>query len=277
VAESLRIDNLGRVTSTAYDLTHCRHAIGATITLSAIANDAQQLLSWFGYPDTQQQSTLRDGRDRSLVLHAVERWMTACGQLPPSPPLLHSCALSMLWRQHSPLAQGDLVASLLIGDRWGPGRWRGSIGGLVACGLKAIGGPWKQATGDRLERFWLAGILAGARAHLDMERRLLSFAGRATLMLERRKRSDSLKALLLFAMARPSVTSAQVAKHLNITTAGAIKLLGTAVKERLLIEQTGQASFRRYAVPISGQARSRMQVQKGVPILFAPDLWSETT
>lgn len=274
--DTMRIDSLGRVASTAYDLTRCRHAIGAAVPLVTISHNAQALLCWLGYADGPEQDMDHDVQDRPSILHAVEQWMAACRQLPPSPPLLHGCAIAMLWRQHNPLAQGNLVASLLIGDRWGPGRWKGSIGGLVANGLKAIGGPWRLATSDRLERLWLAAILAGARAHLDMEKRLLSFADRARFSLERRKRSDSLKDLLLFAMARPSVSSAQLARHLGMTSAGAIKLLRTAVEEGLLIELTGQASFRRYMVPISGEMPSPVPLQGAAQTLFAPDFWSQT-
>ena len=235
-ADGLSIDSFGRVTSTAFDVTHCKAAIGAPITLSALAGDAEQLLSWLGYRHGLGQGIVLPIRARQEMVGAVEQWMAACVSLPSSPPLLHGCRMALLWRQHSPLTQGDLVASLLIGERWGPGRWNGSVRGLIALGLKATGAPWKLATVQRLERFWLSAIVAGARAHLVLETRLLGFATRARFVLERRKRAESLKALLLFAMARPTITSGQVARQFGITSAGAIKLLSTATSEGLLIE-----------------------------------------
>lgn len=274
-ADGLRVDSLGRVSSTAFDVTHCKAAIGAPITLSALARDAEQLLSWLGYCDRPGQAVVPPIRARDEIHGAVEQWMAAGASLPPSPPLLHGCRMALLWRQHSPLGQGDLVASLLIGERWGPGRWNGSVGGLIALGLKATGAPWKAATGQRLERYWLCAIAAGARAHLDLESRLLGFATRARFVLERRKRAQSLKALLLFAMARPAITSAQVARQLEITSAGAIKLLSTATGLGLLIERTGQSSFRSYMVPVSSEGPSPAKAHSTPQQLFEPAFWSD--
>jgi len=270
--DSLRIDGIGRVTSTAFDLTYCKAAIGAPIALAALSRDAEQLISWLGIADRQGPGAAARMGDREEIVRSVEQWMAACGRLPPSPPLLQGCRMALLWRLHSPLVQGDLVASLLIGDRWGPGRWNGSIGGLIALGFRMTGSPWKLLAGVKLERAWLSAMIAGVRAHLDMETRLLGFAMRARRVLERRKRTQGLKALLLFAMARPDVTSAQVARQLSMSAAGAIKLLGTAVSEGLLIERTGQSSFRSYYVPVSDKATSPAGADPA-RTLFEPDFW----
>lgn len=274
-SECLHIDAIGRVSSTSFDLTHCKAAIGAPIALADLAGNAEQLLCWFGQTKDGCPNAGAGMRDRQDIVREIEQWMTACQSLPPSPPLLHGCRMALLWRQHSPLVRGDLVASLLLGDRWGPGRWRGSIGGLVALGLRITGSPWKLFADVKLERAWLSAIIAGVRAHLDMETRLLGFAIRARPVLERRKRTEGLKALLLFAMARPDVTSTQVARQLSMTAAGAIKLLSTAVSEGLLIERTGQSSFRSYYVPVSDKAASPAAAQDPARTLFQPDFWSD--
>lgn len=274
-SDSLRIDGMGRVTSTAFDLTHCKAAIGAPITLTALSRDAEQILCWLGRSDRPGQAHVIGRRDHKEIVRAVEQWMIACNQLPPSPPLLQGCRMALLWRRHSPLLQGDVVASLLLGDRWGPGRWQGSTGGLVALGLKMTASPWKLLAGPKLERAWLVATVAGARSHLNTERQLLNFATRAKLVLDRRKRTDGLKALLLFAMARPEVTSAQVARQFAMTGAGAIKLLATAVNEGLLIERTGQSSFRSYYVPVSDKAPSPTRTQGVSRTPFEPDFWPD--
>ena len=61
-----------------------------------------------------------------------------------------------------------------------------------------------------------------------------------------------MKELIFFAMARPAITSSQVAKQFGLTSAGAIKLRTTAEAIGLLVERTGQASFRGYMIAVSG-------------------------
>ena len=150
--EAVIIDGRGRLTTSVYDLTHWKHAIGMPITLNALATDASALLQWFGVDMRQPSQNATGHRETCELASAVEAWSKACNALPPSPALLHSGRIAALWRQHSPLGRGDVVASLLLGDRWGPGRWNGSQGGLTALGLKLAGGRWKVARGTELDR-----------------------------------------------------------------------------------------------------------------------------
>jgi len=271
----LTIDRRGRVATTAYDLTHWKQAIGQPITLHALAHDPAALLAWLGADpprafDPDAWATPVD-RDPSERLASIERWQEACRTLPPSPPLLHGGHIAALWRQHAPLGKGDLVASLLIGDRWGAGRSPGSSGGLTALGLQHAGGLWKIARGAELDRLWLDAIRVGAEVHLETETRLRGYAQRVALHLAGRGRLGRLKDVLRFAMARPTVTSGQVARALGLTSAGAIKLLTLAVNEGWLLEQSGQASYRRYAIPVSPPALGRRPTADP----FADDFWAE--
>ncbi|SEJ96874.1 HTH DNA binding domain-containing protein [Sphingobium sp. AP50] len=274
--DTLAVDGRGRIQTSDYDLTHWKAAIGAPIGLKTILNDPGLLLDWFGSSDSAELLGKQSGvRDRWDMVVAVEAWARACRALPPSPPLLAGGRMASLWRRHAPLGRGDTVASLLIGDRWSAGRFNGTQGGLVALGLKLSGGPWKIATGEAGDRLWLDAITAGARAHLELENRLRLFAERARDALSRRRRVGRLREVLLLAMARPAVTSALVARQLKLTSAGAIKLLLTAQEEGLLIERTGQASYRSYAVPMSeafltGAVQERMRFD-----IFEPDFWSD--
>ncbi|WP_242443579.1 hypothetical protein [Sphingobium sp. LB126] len=273
--DALTIDARGRVATTPYDLTHWKQAIGQPITLAAITEDPAALCAWFG----ADQSPSFDpdawaaplARDPGVRLAAIARWQQACRELSPAPPLLHAARIAGLWRQHAPLGKGDRIASLLIGDRWGAGRWAGSQGGLTALGLQQAGASWKIARDAELDRLWLDAVRAGAEAHLEMETRLRSYAQRVALHLAGRRRLGRLKDVLRFAMARPSVTSGQVARSLGLTSAGAIKLLTIAVTEGLLLEQSGQASFRRYAIPVTPPAPGRRRA----PDPFATDFWTE--
>ncbi len=272
--EVVTVDAHGRVITSGYDLTHWKQAIGRPITLAALKTDPPALLAWLG-AESRDGDTHPGHRPSWEVESAIEAWQKACRILPPAPPLLHAGRIAALWRQLSPLARGDTIASLLIGDRWGPGRWQGAQGGLTALGLKRTGGAWKIASGDALDRIWLDAIAAGAAAHLELEVRLRGYAQRAALHLHVRRRLGRLKDVLAFAMARPFITSSQVAKRFGLTSAGAIKLLTTAETEGLLIERTGQASFRSYSIPVSGTAPSPARPRTPGADLFAPTLWGE--
>lgn len=274
--DALRVDRRGRVQTTAYDLTHWKAAIGAPVTLATLRGDPAALLAWLAAdhpraftPDAWAAPSERDPDER---LAAVARWQAACQALPPSPPLLHAARIAALWRQHAPLGKGDVVASLLIGDRWGPGRWTGSIGGLTALGLRSGTGAWRIARGADLDRLWLEAIAAGAAAHLESEVRLRGYAKRAAGVLARRRRLGCLKEVILLAMARPAVTSAQIAKQLRLTSAGAIKLLSIAVEGGLLVERTGQASYRSYAIPVSAPSPARGRSRSDP---FDADFWTD--
>lgn len=273
--EAITVDARGRTTTSAFDLTHWKHAIGRPITLNALMSDPDALLAWLGASRDSLDAPLANGRAACELVPAVEAWSKACHALPPSPPLLHSGRIALLWRQMTPLACGDAVASLLIGDRWGPGRWHGSQGGLTALGLKLAGGRWKIAPAAELDHLWLGAILAGANAHLELELRLRAYAHRAAGHIRDRRRTGRLKELIIFAMARPAITSSQVAKQFGLTSAGAIKLLTTAEGAGLLVERTGQASFRSYMIPVSGVAPSPSQARASTADLFEPTIWDE--
>ncbi|RJG54600.1 hypothetical protein D0Z70_11935 [Sphingobium terrigena] len=252
--QDFAIDGRGAVSTSAFDLSHWRQAVGTSITFDALLNDGLKVLHWLGAippTGTNPDSVLRAGRYAADILSAVAAWQRDVAALPPSPPLLHGAQLFQLWRRHAPIGQGDLVASLLIGDRWGPGRWTGSAGGLTALGLDIAGAAWKRAAGERLGWLWLDAISTGARAHLDLETRLRAYAWRAAQHIEQRRRPGRLKDVLRLAMAHPRISSGSVAKALGLTSAGAIKLLTIAVGEGLLIEQSGQASYRSYALPVN--------------------------
>lgn len=271
------IDGRGAVSTSAFDLSHWRQSVGVPITLDALLNDGLEVLRWLGVvpPNgADPASILRSGRNATDALPTVVAWQRDVVALTPSPPLLHSAQLFQLWRCHAPIGQGDLVASLLIGDRWGPGRWTGSAGGLIALGLDSGGAAWKRATGDRLDWLWLDAISIGARTHLELETRLRAYAWRAAQHVERRRRPGRLKDVLRLAMAHPRISSGSVAKALGLTSAGAIKLLTIAVGEGLLIEQSGQVSYRSYALPVSMRPLVAQRPRRRSDWLM-DDFWSD--
>lgn len=209
------------------------------------------MIEWLGLPVSEAGGPMMRPE---IPLERIMAWQGASAAFAPSPPLLGGAHLARLWRAHAPLGQGDLAASLLIGDRWGPGRWDGSKGGLVAMGLEGNQQPWKVAEGEQLEHVWLEAIRQGAQAHLDLELRLRAYAVRAAQFLQAKRRPGRLKDMLLLAMIRPRVTSSMAAKALGITSAGAIKLLTIAAEAGLLVERSGQASYRHYAIPVAASS-----------------------
>lgn len=274
-AADFRVDGRGSVDGGAFDLTHWRQAVGAPISLDSLLTDSARLLDWLGVQDAAPGATplAMPLPSRQDIAERVEQWQLEIAALPPSPPLLYAADMVLAWRRRSPIGRGDVVASLLVGDRYGPGRWDASFGGLVALGFQSSGTAWKIAERDRFERLWLHAIVQGADAHLDQEQRLRAYADRAATFITSRRRPGRLKEVILLAMARPYVTSRMVADTLRLTAAGAIKLLTIAAEAGLLLERSGQSSYRTYAIPVAG-SRSGVQLQPAADA-FHDDLWND--
>ncbi|MEC3908938.1 hypothetical protein U5A82_00140 [Sphingobium sp. CR2-8] len=182
--------------------------------------------------------------------------------------------MASAWRRFSPIGRGDAVASFLIGERYGPGRWDASFGGLVALGFQKRGAAWKIAQGSQLELLWLHAIADGARHHLDWEMRLRAYAGRATAHILARRRPGRLKEVIAMAMSRPYINSRMVSERLDITSAGAIKLLTNAVEASLLLERSGQNSYRTYAIPL-GPGAAAASWRSDPMDVGTPNFWDE--
>lgn len=242
----IEVDGRGQVTTSAYDLSHGRDAVDREIALNQLLHDSDALLEWLGVGTPRQPV-----QDLTLIRDRIERWQAQARALPPSPPLLHAARLALRWRDHKPVGRGDRVISLLIGDRWSAGRWKGSAGGLVAMGLDHGQSPWQRARDEVHDRIWLHALRDGARLHLDLEQRLRAYALRAQHVIEGRRRPGRLGDVIQLAIALPRISSGVVARRLGLTAAGAIKLLTIATDLGLLVERTGQASYRHYAIPVA--------------------------
>lgn len=242
-ASDFQVRGTGGVSTSDYDVTPWADAIGRSISLDLLLTDCSAVMTWLGIPERFNEF--------STILGAITRWQAEVANLPYAPPLLQSARMAWVWRKHMPLGRGDLMASVLIGDRWGPGRYDGSIGGLTALGLEAEQAHWRIANGEEFDRIWLNAIRRGASIHLDQELRLRNYAQRAQHVVDQERRLGKLGALVSFAMSRPRVTSSVVARELGVTPAGAIKLLTRAEERGLLIEQTGYSAYRSYSIPVA--------------------------
>ncbi|WP_420145872.1 hypothetical protein [Sphingobium sp.] len=252
-SDAFRVDGRGTISGGAFDLTHWHRAVGAPITLEALMNDAPAVLDWLGVEDGPASGI--DWHTRSLrrsdILPRVADWQSQAKNLSSPPPLLYGARLAMMWRSRTPIGKGDAVAGFLIGDRHGPGRLSCSFGGLAALGMQLNGDAWKIADQAGFDRMWLRAIVTGAQSHLDLELRLRNYATRASAVIAARRRTGRLPDVITMAMANPYVTSRQIADRLGLTSAGAIKLLAIATEAGLLIERSGQGSYRNYAIPLA--------------------------
>lgn len=231
------------VSASPFALTRYQSAVANFIKLETLTSDPYALLAWLGI-DTEHEHYIG-------MVDGVSAWQDAIRTLPYSPPLLSSSYLAHCWQKLRPLGDGDIIASLLIGDRWGAGRWKGSQGGLTALGLIRSYQPWKIMSSDDFGRVWLEAISQGAAVHLDLEIRLRAYWARAVSVIEQRKKTGSLHALVMLAMSNFRIDSRQVSRSFDMTAAGAIKLLSNATDLGLLIEQTGQSSYRSYSIPVT--------------------------
>ncbi len=247
LSDDIEVDGRRRVGTSGFDLSLGRQSIGVPISLNALMGNAPALLAWLGI-DLDSPSAAPGVED---MLHRVRSWQRAAIHWLDCPPLLASAHLAASWRLHAPLGRSDLAASLLVGDRWGPGRYRGSQGGLIATGLELEQNAWRVAQDAALERYWLDAIARGAEMHLNIELRLRNYAARARRLVDSRRRPGRLGDLLHLAMIQPRVTSKMVAQTLGLTSAGAINLLTIAADAGLLIERSGQSNYRSYAIPVA--------------------------
>ncbi|WP_311267586.1 hypothetical protein [Sphingobium sp. WCS2017Hpa-17] len=259
-ADAFTVDGRGNVSGADFDLTHWRRAVGAPIALDILRTNPSGLLDWLGVEDASTAATpwavpLLPLADVQL---RVEAWQKAMAALPPAPPLLYGARLAQSWWVRTPIGRGDAVAGFLIGDRHGPGRSEASSGGLAALGFQVSGAAWKAATPARFDRLWLHAIALGARHHLDQEQRLRGYAERAAAHIAARRRPGRLREVIMLAMAHPHIGSRLVADRLDITSAGAIKLLTIATEAGLLVERSGQSSYRSYAIPVSSLPSSSL-------------------
>lgn len=248
----IQVDGRGSVSTSAYDLSHWSRAVAAKIDLTTLRTDPHGLLRWLGAIDEDNNpSPILSGHATSTIIDAVKAWQEDVTHLHDLPPLLHSAYSAHLWMRRTPIGRGDMVAALLIGDRYGPGRLSASFGGLVALGLDGLNVAWRTASAEAFADHWLRAITAAARHHLDLEVRLRAYAARAMGHIAARRRPGMLKPLLMLAMAHPLLTSRAASRHLGLTSAGAIKLLTIATDLGLLLERSGQASYRTYSIPVT--------------------------
>ncbi|KQN08091.1 hypothetical protein ASE85_17320 [Sphingobium sp. Leaf26] len=275
-ADAFTVDGRGRIGGADFDLTHWRRAVGAPVTLDILRTNAIGLLDWLGVEDGSTAATPWAAPSSPLadVRLRVEAWQEAMAALPPSPPLLHGAHMAQSWWARAPIGRGDAVAGFLIGDRHGPGRSAASSGGLVAIGFQLSGAAWKVATPARFDRLWLQAMTLGARHHLDQEQRLRGYAERAATQIAARRRPGRLREVIMLAMAHPHIGSRLVADRLDITSAGAIKLLTIATEAGLLVERSGQASYRSYAIPVSNLP-SPSVAPDPLAVPTARDFWTE--
>lgn len=275
-SNAFKVDGRGHISGADFDLTHWRRAVGAAVTLDVLRDDGDALLSWLGVDDLPAvPSWAASGLPLADVRQRVAAWQAGVASLGPSPPLLHGARAALTWRYHAPIGRGDAVASFLIGDRYGPGRWNASFGGLVAAGFQISGTAWKSAGPEKIDRLWLHAIALGAGSHLDQEARLRAYAERAAAHIVARRRPGRLKDVIILAMAQPYITGRLVSDRLGLSAAGAIKLLSTATDAGLLIERSGQSSYRRYAIPVHA-APARTAPPAPLSETAEPDFWMES-
>ena len=123
--DDILVDGRRSVGTSPFDLSRSRHAVAADIGLDALLQEPRAVIEWLGLPVSEAGGPMMRPE---IPLERIMAWQGASAAFAPSPPLLGGAHLARLWRAHAPLGQGDLAASLLIGDRWGPGRWDGSKG-----------------------------------------------------------------------------------------------------------------------------------------------------
>ena len=218
---------------------------------------ADDILKWLNVDGAEGNADERlweiiDYRSRDAICEKVEAWRRKAEVAYDLPRLIAGADIARAWHAVSPLARGNTLASVMIGDRWAFGRTTLSSGGLVAIGLKATGKRWEiscgrdddAAKGSRT--IWLNAIVAAAQEGLGLEQRLRLYAQRVERHMSARRSSSRMPDLIKLAMRSPSITLPYTVETLGISKQAAHALLELASATSLLRETTGAASYRRY-------------------------------
>jgi hypothetical protein len=228
-------------------------AFGRPLPREAFAS-APAILDWLGVRDAALDAPLPYAiapRPRRDMLERMRGWCAAFPHGWKAPPLLAGGRMAHGWRVKAMLGRGDALAAVLLGDRWGPGAMGLSSGGLIAIGLQSQGPAWIKAQRPAsIDRVWLDAVQTAANRLLHLEQQFRLYRTRCDAVLEGKRKSNRLGALLTFAMGAPDITARLARRRLGLSEAGAKILLDEAVDRGLLIERTGQASYRRYSVPV---------------------------
>lgn len=227
------------------------------------------LLEWLegealpsGTPDVAITSRRPLGPDADRI----DAWLRSVQPARNLSRLLVGADMAASWARIAPLAHGNVVIGVMLGERFALAGNKLTAGGLAAIGLmqKQIGWmglatskaddefdePDVVGHTERYRLAWLEALTAGAIAVVGMDQRLRIWLGKLDDACLLKRRSSHLRALAEFAAAQSSITAGMAAAQLQLTRQGATTLIEQSCGAHLLREVTHGNAFRRYVATI---------------------------
>ena len=175
----------------------------------------------------------------------LESWRSVIRQADLLPPALAAAVLFDAWEQLEPLRRQHWLGGLLVSAYL---RARGKVTSHLFClnvGLKSVRHERRRAA-DRTTRLtaFLEAMALSAEAGLKELDRLSLAKIQMERRLKDRRSNSSLPGVIEFVLSRPIVSANMVARHVGVTSRGALNL----VAELGVREMTGRGRYRGWGV-----------------------------
>jgi hypothetical protein len=196
----------------------------------------------------------------------IDAWLRSVPHARDTPRLLAGADMAANWARTAPLAYGNGVIGVMLGERFALAGNTLTAGGLAAIGFtqKRIGWigiatsqrddvfdePDRVGRDERCRLAWLEALTAGALAAVGIDQRLRMWLGKLDDVCLLKRRSSHLRALAEFAATQHSMTAGMAAARLQLSRQGATTLIEQACHAHLLREVTHGNAFRRYVATI---------------------------
>jgi hypothetical protein len=175
----------------------------------------------------------------------LQTWRTVMRDADKLPPALAAAVLFDAWERIEPLRRQHWLGSLLVSAYLrGRGKLASHLLGLN-IGLKSVRHERRRSS-DRTTRLlaFLEAMIEAADAGLKELDRLTMAKSQMERRMKDRRSSSSLPGVIDLVLSRPIVSVNMVARHVDVTGRGALKLVG----ELGLREMTGRGRYRAWGI-----------------------------
>ena len=193
----------------------------------------------------------------------LRRWWQSSLPVRSPPQLLGGLELATEWARLAPLAAGNIVTAIIIGDRYATGGSLLSSGGLTALGMKRLqleAPRILQTARTKINRSqdrvgaariaWLQAIAAGANMVIDLDCRLGKLFARVEAAGPVGRNPSHLRELVELAARRPFTTINLASSRLGIGRLTAHRLINAALSLQLIREVSSDGGYRRFVAEV---------------------------
>jgi hypothetical protein len=193
----------------------------------------------------------------------LRRWWQSSLTVRSGPQLLAGADLALEWERLAPLASGNIVTAIMIGDRYVTGNSPLFGGGLTALGMRQlhVAAPRllkpprhrleaDEGWADAARLVWLRAITAGANVVIELDCRLRELLTLVEGAHPVGRRPSHLRELVELAIRRPFTTVNLASSRLGIARATAHKLICAALSAQVIREISSERGSRRFVAAL---------------------------